>query len=158
MNEYPINSRKFAPQISNKVRNGKYKHYHICGKKPIEGEVQTTLHFKFSHIILWRKKTNVHVVCHHTCHSFAGILFKNASELSFHDAREALDAQKVFLSRMKSDKDLSMEHLADKISKWRTLEDSVSACLMRDTIKRHIRFRWKNFPMSMTPSVTSLCA
>ena len=26
---------------------------------------------------------------------------KNASELSFHDAREALDAQKVFLSRMK---------------------------------------------------------
>lgn len=61
---------------------------------------------------------------------------KNASELSFHDAREALDAQKVFLSRMKSDKDLSMEHLADKISKWRTLEDSVSACLMRDTIKK----------------------
>lgn len=82
---------------------------------------------------------------------------KNASELSFLDAREALDAQKVFLSRIKSDKDLSMEHLADKISKWRTLEDSVSACLMRDTIKRHIRFRWKNFPMSMTPSVTSLC-
>lgn len=69
-----------------------------------------------------------------------------------------IDAQKVFLSRMKSDKDLSMEHLADKISKWRTLEDSVSACLMRDTIKRHIRFLWKNFPMSMTPSVTSLCA
>ena len=30
---------------------------------------------------------------------------KNASESSFHDAREALDAQKVFLSRMKSDKD-----------------------------------------------------
>lgn len=83
---------------------------------------------------------------------------KNASELSFHDAREALDAQKVFLSRMKSDKDLSMEHLADKMSKWRTLEDSVSACLIRDTIKRHIRFRWKNFPMSMTQSVTSLCA
>lgn len=52
MNEYPINSRKFALQISNKVRNGKYKYYHICGKKPIEGEVQTILHFKFSHIIL----------------------------------------------------------------------------------------------------------
>lgn len=52
LNEYPINSRKFALQISNKVRNGKYKYYHICGKKPIEGEVQTILHFKFSHIIL----------------------------------------------------------------------------------------------------------
>jgi len=46
---------------------------------------------------------------------------KNASESSFHDAREALDAQKEFLSKMKSDKDLSMEHLANKISKWRTL-------------------------------------
>ena len=33
---------------------------------------------------------------------------KNASESSFHDAREALDAQKEFLSKMKSDKDLSM--------------------------------------------------
>ena len=32
--------------------DGKYKYYHICGKKPIEGEVQTILHFKFSHIIL----------------------------------------------------------------------------------------------------------
>lgn len=70
---------------------------------------------------------------------------KNASELSFHDAREALDAQKVFLSRMKSDKDLSMEHLADKISKWRTLEDSVSACLMRDTIKKAHSFPMEEF-------------
>lgn len=32
LKEYPINSRKFAPQISNKVRNGKYKYYQICGK------------------------------------------------------------------------------------------------------------------------------
>lgn len=70
---------------------------------------------------------------------------KDASELSFHDAREALDAQKVFLSRMKSDKDLSMEHLADKISKWRTLEDSVSACLMRDTIKKAHSFPMEDF-------------
>lgn len=70
---------------------------------------------------------------------------KNASESSFHDAREALDAQKVFLSRMKSDKDLSMEHLADKISKWRTLEDSVSACLMRDTIKKAHSFPLEEF-------------
>lgn len=70
---------------------------------------------------------------------------KNASELSFHDAREALDAQKVFLSRMKSDKDLSMEHLADKISKWRTLEDSVSVCLMRDTIKKAHSFPMEEF-------------
>ena len=70
---------------------------------------------------------------------------KNASESSFHDAREALDAQKVFLSRMKSDKDLSMEHLANKISKWRTLEDSVSACLMRDTIKKAHSFPMEEF-------------
>lgn len=70
---------------------------------------------------------------------------KNASELSFHDAREALDAQKVFLSRMKSDKDLSMEHLADKMSKWRTLEDSVSACLIRDTIKKAHSFPMEEF-------------
>ena len=70
---------------------------------------------------------------------------KDASELSFHDAREALDAQKVFLSRMKSDKDLSMEHLADKISKWRTLEDSVSSCLMRDTIKQAHSFPMEEF-------------
>ena len=70
---------------------------------------------------------------------------KNASESSFHDAREALDAQKEFLSRMKSDKDLSMEHLADKISKWRTLEDSVSACLMRDTIKKAHSFPMEEF-------------
>ena len=70
---------------------------------------------------------------------------KNASESSFHDAREALDAQKVFLSRMKSDKDLSMEHLADKISKWRTLEDSVSVCLMRDTIKKAHSFPMEEF-------------
>ncbi len=70
---------------------------------------------------------------------------KNASESSFHDAREALDAQKVFLSRMKSDKDLSMEHLANKISKWRTLEDSVSACLMRDTIKKAHSFPLEEF-------------
>lgn len=70
---------------------------------------------------------------------------KNASESSFHDAREALDAQKVFLSRMKSDKDLSMEHLVDKISKWRTLEDSVSACLMRDTIKKAHSFPMEEF-------------
>lgn len=70
---------------------------------------------------------------------------KNARESSFHDAREALDAQKVFLSRMKSDKDLSMEHLADKISKWRTLEDSVSACLMRDTIKKAHSFPLEEF-------------
>ena len=76
MNEYPINSRKFAPQISNKVRNGKYKYYHIYGKKPIEGEAQAVLLFKFSHIILWRKKTHIHVVCHRTCHPFAGILLK----------------------------------------------------------------------------------
>lgn len=39
---------------------------------------------------------------------------KNASESSFHDAREALDAQKVFLSRIKSDKDLSMDTLPTK--------------------------------------------
>ena len=70
---------------------------------------------------------------------------KNVSEQSFHDAREALDAQKVFLSRMKSDKDLSMEHFADKISKWRTLEDSVSACLMRDTIKKAHSFPMEEF-------------
>ena len=70
---------------------------------------------------------------------------KNASESSFHDAREALDAQKEFLSRMKSDKDLSMEHLANKISKWRTLEDSVSACLMRDTIKKAHSFPMEEF-------------
>ena len=70
---------------------------------------------------------------------------KNASESSFHDAREALDAQKEFLSRMKSDKDLSMEHLANKISKWRTLEDSVSACLMRDTIKKAHSFPLEEF-------------
>ena len=70
---------------------------------------------------------------------------KDACELSFHDAREALDEQKVFLSRMKSDKDLSMEHLADKISKWRTLEDSVSACLMRDTIKKAHSFPMDDF-------------
>lgn len=70
---------------------------------------------------------------------------KNASESSFRDAREALDAQKVFLSRMKSDKNLSMEHLADKISKWHTLEDSVSACLMRDTIKKAHSFPMEEF-------------
>ena len=70
---------------------------------------------------------------------------KNASELSFLDAREALDAQKVFFSRMKSDKDLSMEHLADKISKWRTLEDSVSASLMLDTIKKAHSFPMEEF-------------
>ena len=70
---------------------------------------------------------------------------KDTSELSFHDAREALDAQKVFLSRMKSDKDLSMEHLADKISKWHILEDSVSACLMRDTIKKAHSFPMDDF-------------
>lgn len=70
---------------------------------------------------------------------------KNASESSFHDAREALDAQKEFLSKMKSDKDLSMEHLANKISKWRTLEDSVSACLMRDTIKKAHSFPMEEF-------------
>lgn len=73
---------------------------------------------------------------------------KNASESSFHDAREALDAQKEFLSKMKSDKDLSMEHLANKISKWRTLEDSVSACLMRDTIKKA-----HSFPMEEISNV-----
>ena len=70
---------------------------------------------------------------------------KDASELSFHDAREALDAQKVFLSRMKSDKDLFMEHLADKISKWHILEDSVSSCLMRDTIKKAHSFPQEEF-------------
>lgn len=70
---------------------------------------------------------------------------KDASEQSFHDAREALDAQKVFLSRMKSDKDLSMEHLADKISKWRILEDSVSSCLMRDTITKAHSFPMEEF-------------
>ena len=70
---------------------------------------------------------------------------KDASELSFHGAREALDAQKVFLSMMKSDNDLSMEHLADKISKWRTLEDSVSSCLMRDTIRKAHSFPMEEF-------------
>ena len=72
---------------------------------------------------------------------------KGANELSFHDAKEALDAQKVFLSRMKSDKDLSMEHLADKISQWRTLEDSVSAYLMRDTIKKEHSFPLEDFSL-----------
>ena len=72
---------------------------------------------------------------------------KDASELSFHDPKEALDAQRVFLSRMKSDKDLSMEHLANKISKWRTLEDSVSACLMRDTIKETHSFPMEDFSL-----------
>lgn len=38
-----------------------------------------------------------------------------------------------------------MEHLADKISKWRTLEDSVSACLMRDTIKKAHSFPLEEF-------------
>ena len=70
---------------------------------------------------------------------------KDASELSFKTSREALDAQKVFLSRMKSDKDLSIEHLADKISKWHILEDSVSACLMRDTIKKAHSFPMEEF-------------
>ncbi len=76
LHEYPINSRKFAAQISNKVRNGKYKSYHISGKKPIGSEVQAVLHFKFSHIILWRRQTVVHIVCHIACHPFAGILLK----------------------------------------------------------------------------------
>ena len=70
---------------------------------------------------------------------------KDGSNLSFHNTKEALDAQKEFLSSMKSNQDLSMEHLADKISKWRTLEDSVSACLMRDTIKKAHSFPLEEF-------------
>ena len=70
---------------------------------------------------------------------------KDGSNLSFHNTKEALDAQKEFLSSMKSNQDLSMEHLADKISKWRILEDSVSACLMRDTIKKAHSFPMEEF-------------
>ena len=70
---------------------------------------------------------------------------KDGSNLSFHNTKEALDAQKEFLSSMKSNQDLSMEHLADKISKWRILEDSVSACLMRDTIKKAHSFPMEDF-------------
>ena len=70
---------------------------------------------------------------------------KDSSNLSFHNAKEALDAQKELLSSMKSNQDLSMEHLADKISKWRILEDSVSACLMRDTIKKAHSFPMEDF-------------
>ena len=70
---------------------------------------------------------------------------KDGSNLSFHNTKEALDAQKVLLSSMKSNQDLSMEHLADKISKWRILEDSVSACLMRDTIKKAHSFPMEDF-------------
>ena len=70
---------------------------------------------------------------------------KDGSNLSFHNTKEALDAQKKFLSSMKSNQDLSMEHLADKISKWRILEDSVSACLMRDTIKKAHSFPMEDF-------------
>ena len=100
-------------------------------------------------IIISAAKSRLRVKCKQSCTSSFHISYfegtKNASESSFHDAREALDAQKVFLSRMKSDKDLSMEHLADKISKWRTLEDSVSACLMRDTIKKAHSFPMEEF-------------
>ena len=70
---------------------------------------------------------------------------KDGSNLSFHNTKEALDAQKEFLSSMKSNQDLAMEHLADKISKWRILEDSVSACLMRDTIKKVHSFPMEDF-------------
>ena len=70
---------------------------------------------------------------------------KDGSNLSFHNTKEALDVQKEFLSSMKSNQDLSMEHLADKISKWRILEDSVSACLMRDTIKKAHSFPMEDF-------------
>lgn len=70
---------------------------------------------------------------------------KDGSNQSFHNTKEALDAQKEFLSSMKSNQDLSMEHLADKISKWRILEDSVSACLMRDTIKKAHSFPMEDF-------------
>ena len=70
---------------------------------------------------------------------------KDGSNLSFHNTKEALDAQKEFLSSMKSNQDLAMEHLADKISKWRILEDSVSACLMRDTIKKAHSFPMEDF-------------
>ena len=70
---------------------------------------------------------------------------KDGSNLSFHNTKEALDAQKEFLSSMKSNQDLSMEHLADKISKWRILENSVSACLMRDTIKKAHSFPMEDF-------------
>lgn len=70
---------------------------------------------------------------------------KDGSNLSFHNTKEALDAQKELLSSMKSNQDLSMEHLADKISKWRILEDSVSACLMRDTIKKAHSFPMEDF-------------
>ena len=70
---------------------------------------------------------------------------KDGSNLSFHNTKEALDAQKEFMSSMKSNQDLSMEHLADKISKWRILEDSVSACLMRDTIKKAHSFPMEDF-------------
>ena len=70
---------------------------------------------------------------------------KDGSNLSFYNTKEALDAQKEFLSSMKSNQDLAMEHLADKISKWRILEDSVSACLMRDTIKKAHSFPMEDF-------------
>lgn len=70
---------------------------------------------------------------------------KDGSNLSFHNTKEALDAQKELLSSMKSNQDLSMEHLADKISKWRILEDSVSACLMRDTINKAHSFPMEDF-------------
>lgn len=145
MNEYPINSRKFALQISNKVR------------------------MESINIIISAAKSRFRVKCKRSCTSSFRISYfegrksismlsaitlailllascsKDASELSFHNPREALDAQKVFLSRMKSDKDLSMEHLADKISKWHTLEDSVSSCLMRDTIKKAHSFPQEEF-------------
>ena len=145
MNEYPINSRKFALkfQIKSEMENINIIISAAKSRSRVKCKQSCTSSFRISYFEGRKHMSMLSAII------LAILLLascsKNASESSFHDAREALDAQKVFLSRMKSDKDLSMEHLADKISKWRTLEDSVSACLMRDTIKKAHSFPMEEF-------------
>ena len=145
MNEYPINSRKFALkfQIKSEMENINIIISAAKSRSRVKCKQSCTSSFRISYFEGRKHMSMLSAII------LAILLLascsRNASELSFHDAREALDAQKVFLSRMKSDKDLSMEHLANKISKWRTLEDSVSACLMRDTIKKAHSFPMEEF-------------
>lgn len=79
--------------------------------------------------------TRLCIVCLATV--FASMIFtgcsKHGGTLSFKTSGEAVTECRAYLSTLRSEENATIERLTSSVKEWRTLDDSIIACLDRDT-------------------------
>lgn len=72
---------------------------------------------------------------------FAALLLISCSDgngsMSFTTSEEAINEYKAFLQGLRKQDGATAQQLVQSIKSWRTLDDSVKSCLVRDTVNRH---------------------